>query len=61
MFFDNEDGIYKYKNCREIEVQLDEVALDDSESKFIHVSCWRALGSPDDLTMDQVLQDNVQH
>jgi pre-mRNA cleavage complex 2 protein Pcf11 len=61
MFFDNEDGIYKYKNCREIEVELDEVALDDSESKFIHVTCWRALGSPGDLTMDQVLQDNVQH
>eukprot|EP00977_Amphora_coffeiformis_P005663 scaffold1189_cov194-Amphora_coffeaeformis.AAC.20 len=61
MFFDNEDGIYQYKNCREIEVLNDEVALNDSESMLVHVSCWRALGSPEVLTMDQALQDTVRH
>ena len=61
MFFDNEDGIYQYKNCREIEVLNDEVALNESESMLVHVSCWRALGSPEVLTMDQALQDTVRH
>lgn len=61
MFFDNEDGIYKYKNCREIEVLNDEVALNESEDMLVHVSCWRALGSPEVLTMDQALQDTVRH
>ena len=60
MFFDNEDGIYKYKNCREIEVLNDEVALNESEDMLIHVTCWRALGSPEVLTMDQALQE-VRH
>lgn len=60
MFFDNEDGIYKYKNCREIEVLNDEVALNESEDMLIHVTCWKALGGPDVLTMDQALQE-VRH
>lgn len=62
MFFDNEDGIYQYKNCREIEVlNDDDVALNESEHMLIHVTCWRALGSPQVLTMDQALQDTVRH
>jgi pre-mRNA cleavage complex 2 protein Pcf11 len=61
MFFDNDNGIYMYKNCREIEVLNDEVALNDSENMMVHVTCWRALGSPEVLTMDQALQDTVRH
>jgi pre-mRNA cleavage complex 2 protein Pcf11 len=61
MFFDNDNGIYMYKNCRGMEVLNDEVALDDSENMLVHVTCWRALGSPEVLTMDQALQDTVRH
>ena len=62
MFFDNEEGIYQYKNCREIEVlNDDEVALNESEQMLVHVTCWRALGSPEVLTTDQALQDTVRH
>lgn len=60
MFFNNEEGIYKYKNCREIEILNDEVALNESEDVLIHVTCWRALGSPEVLTMDQAMQE-VRH
>lgn len=63
MFFDNEDDIYQYRNCREIEVlNDDDVALNESEQMLIHVTCWRALGSPEVLTMDQALVSNtVRH
>eukprot|EP00934_Nitzschia_sp_Nitz4_P001062 Nitzschia sp. Nitz4//scaffold174_size87051//7998//9916//NITZ4_005099-RA/size87051-processed-gene-0.53-mRNA-1//1//CDS//3329538842//1062//frame0 len=57
MVFDNDDGIYKYNNCREIEVLLDEMALDEKVDVFVHVSCWRALGSPSELYDDQTLQE----
>ncbi|KAL7557156.1 hypothetical protein ACA910_002436 [Epithemia clementina (nom. ined.)] len=57
MFFDNDDGQYKYNNCREIELMNDEIALNDSEQSLVHVTCWRGLGSPDVLTMDQALQE----
>ena len=60
MFFDNDDGIYKYNNCREIEVLNDEAAEKESEQLLVHVSCWRALGSPSVLTMDQALQEAMQ-
>lgn len=59
MFFDNDDGIYKYRNCREIEVMNDDVAEKESEHCLVHVSCWRGLGSPDELTTDQVLHDAI--
>lgn len=55
MFFDNEDGIYKYSNCREIEVLNDEAAAKDSEEMLAHVTCWRNLGSPDLVTADQII------
>ena len=55
MFFDNEDGIYKYSNCREIEVHNDEANADDSETVLIRVSCWRDLGKPDVLSADQII------
>lgn len=57
MFFDNDDGIYKYSNCREIEVLNDEAAAEDSEEMLVHVTCWRNLGSPDLVTADQTLQN----
>ena len=57
MFFDNDDGIYKYSNCREIEVLNDEAAEKESDLLLVHVSCWRALGAPSLLTADQTLQD----
>lgn len=55
MFFDNEDGIYKYNNCREIEVLNDEAAANDSEDMLVHVTCWRNLGLPEHLTADQII------
>ena len=60
MFFDNDDGIYVYNNCREIEVLNDEAAAKEKEDLLVHVTCWRALGSPEILTADQTLQDSLQ-
>ena len=56
MFFDNDDGIYKYSNCREIEVLNDEAAAKESDHMLVHVTCWRNLGSPELMTADQTLQ-----
>mmetsp|Transcript_16431 Transcript_16431/g.41206 ORF Transcript_16431/g.41206 Transcript_16431/m.41206 type:complete len:562 (-) Transcript_16431:69-1754(-) len=55
MLFDNEDGIFKYNNCREIEVLNDEAAANDSEDMLVHVTCWRNLGSPELLTAEQII------
>ena len=49
-----------YNNCREIEVLNDEAAAKEKEDMLVHVTCWRALGSPDDLMADQTLQDSLQ-
>mmetsp|Transcript_18028 Transcript_18028/g.49086 ORF Transcript_18028/g.49086 Transcript_18028/m.49086 type:complete len:589 (+) Transcript_18028:111-1877(+) len=58
MDFDNENGMYMYSNCREIELLNDaEIALNDSEKVLAHVTCWFGLGAPDELTMDQVLTE----
>jgi pre-mRNA cleavage complex 2 protein Pcf11 len=57
MFFDNDDGIYKYSNCRDIEVLNDDVAEEESDQALVHVTCWRGLGSPSFLSMDQALQE----
>lgn len=57
MFFDNDDGAYKYKNCREIEVMNDDVAANESDMMLVHVTCWRGLGSPETLDIDQTLQE----
>ena len=57
MFFDNDNGMFMYKNCREIEVlNDDDVALNASEQMLVHVTCWRGLGSPPVLNRDQALQ-----
>lgn len=56
MVFDNDNGMYMYQNCREMEVlNDDDVALNASEQMLVHVTCWRGLGSPGFLHMDQVL------
>jgi pre-mRNA cleavage complex 2 protein Pcf11 len=60
MFFDHDEGIYVYNNCREIEVLNDEAAAKEKEDMLVHVTCWRALGSPEFLTADQTLQDSLQ-
>jgi pre-mRNA cleavage complex 2 protein Pcf11 len=57
MFFDNDDGIYRYSNCREIDVINDDAAEKESDQMLVHVSCWRGLGSPPVLSMDQALQE----
>lgn len=59
MFFDNDDGIYMYNNCREIEVLNDEAAAKEKEDLLVHVTCWKALGAPETLTADQTLQDTI--
>ena len=59
MCFDNDDGMYKYRNCREIEVLNDDASDKESESMLLHVSCWRGLGSPEILTIDQTLQETM--
>lgn len=57
MIFD--DG-YQYRNCREITVlNDDDVAIHDQEEQLLHVTCWKGLGSPETLTSDQTLQDDM--
>ena len=57
MYFDNDEGVFKYKNCREIEVLNDETAIKESEEMLVHVTCWRNMGSPPQLNPEQALQD----
>lgn len=56
MFFDQDEGEWMYKNCKEVNVLNDDTAINESEDVFVHVTCLRGLGSPEHLTMDQVLQ-----
>jgi len=56
MFFDNDDGVYKYSNCREIDVLNDDAAAKESEQMLVHITCWRNLGSPEFVTEDQTVQ-----
>jgi len=58
MFFDQDEGEWMYKNCREVRVENDETAINESDDVFVHVTCLRGLGSPEFLTMDQVVQVN---
>ena len=58
MFFDQDEGEWMYKNCKEVNVLNDETAIKESEDVFVHVTCLRGLGSPEQLTMDQVLHIN---
>lgn len=56
MHFDQDDGEWKYSNCREIEVLNDDVAEEESQDMLVHVTCHRGLGSPEFLIADQALQ-----
>jgi pre-mRNA cleavage complex 2 protein Pcf11 len=60
MVFDNDDGIYKDTNCREVEVLNDEAVVTESDEALVHVTRWRNLGSPDQLTFEQTLQDAMR-
>ena len=51
--------MYKYRNCREIEVMNDDVAENESEMMLAHFTCWRGLGSPATLDIDQTLWDSL--
>jgi pre-mRNA cleavage complex 2 protein Pcf11 len=61
MFFDNDNGMYMYQNCREVSVENDDAAEEETSQLLVHVTCWRALGSPEVLTMDQALQETLRH
>ena len=52
MFYDQDDGEWKYKNCRNIVVDN---GNDEGENILIHSSCWKGLGSPEFLMKDQVI------
>ena len=58
MFFDQDDGEWKYGNCREMSVDRDDgPTMDDDgglEHVLVHHSCWEGLGSPGCLTPDQI-------
>ena len=61
MFFDQEDGEWKYRNCIEKDVEVNDgptMDEDEAEAKLVHYSCWKGLGSPAFLTADQVLHAN---
>ncbi len=53
MFFDQEDGEWKYKNCLEKSILSNDDY--DSNDMLVHVTCWKGLGSPEFLTQDQIL------
>jgi CID domain len=61
MFFDTNEGQYKYRNCREIPVDMEmesDVALendDEPDIQFVHGTCWMGLGEPNSLSYDQTI------
>mmetsp|Transcript_31695 Transcript_31695/g.66650 ORF Transcript_31695/g.66650 Transcript_31695/m.66650 type:complete len:546 (-) Transcript_31695:423-2060(-) len=56
MFFDQDDGEWKYKNCTEKNVEQDGPTMDEEEMEavLVHATCWEGLGSPEYLTADQI-------
>lgn len=61
MFFDQEDGEWKYRNCVEKDLEVNDgptMDEEEAEAKLVHYSCWKGLGSPAFLTPDQVLHAN---
>eukprot|EP00578_Thalassiosira_sp_NH16_P020828 CAMPEP_0181082970 /NCGR_PEP_ID=MMETSP1071-20121207/3907_1 /TAXON_ID=35127 /ORGANISM="Thalassiosira sp., Strain NH16" /LENGTH=567 /DNA_ID=CAMNT_0023164595 /DNA_START=61 /DNA_END=1764 /DNA_ORIENTATION=+ len=56
MFFDQDDGEWKYRNCTEKNVENDGPTMDDEEMEpvLVHATCWEGLGSPEFLTPDQI-------
>ena len=61
MFFDQDDGEWKYRNCIEKDLEVNDgptMDEEEAEAKLVHFSCWIGLGSPAFLTADQVLHAN---
>ena len=56
MFFDQEDGEWKYRNCTEKNVEHDGPTMDEEEIEpvLVHLTCWEGLGTPETLTPDQI-------
>jgi pre-mRNA cleavage complex 2 protein Pcf11 len=61
MFFDNDDGVYKYSNCVELAVMNDDAAENESDLQLLHATCWNGLGQPSVLTYDQTLAETIRH
>jgi len=58
MFFDQDEGEYKYRNCKEINVvdhHKNGSGDGPSDEMLVHVTCLRGLGSPEFLMMHQIL------
>lgn len=56
---DHDQDEYVYENCREITVLNDDAAATDSSDQLVHVTCWKGLGSPVELTFDQTVVQDV--
>ncbi len=57
MFFDQDDGEWKYRNCMEMNVDGDDgptLVEEELEPALVHVTCWKGLGGPNFLTPDQI-------
>lgn len=56
MFFDQDDGEWKYRNCTEKNVEHDGPTMDEEEAEpvLVHATCWEGLGSPEVLMADQI-------
>ena len=56
MFFDDDDGEWRYKNCVEKTVENDGPTLEEDETKavLLKYTCWLGLGSPEVLTADML-------
>jgi pre-mRNA cleavage complex 2 protein Pcf11 len=56
MFFDKDDGEWKYRNCKEMNVKDDGPMMDieELEPVLVHFTCWEGLGSPRFLMPDQI-------
>ena len=56
MFFDQDDGEWKYRNCIESNVENDGPTMEeeDCEPVLVHVTCWEGLGCPTVLSLDDI-------
>jgi len=56
MFFDQDDGEWKYRNCIESNVENDGPTMEeeDCEPVLVHITCWEGLGCPAVLSLDDI-------
>jgi pre-mRNA cleavage complex 2 protein Pcf11 len=56
MFFDQDDGEWKYRNCMESNVENDGPTMEeeDCDPVLVHVTCWEGLGCPTVLGLDEI-------